>query len=67
MTTQQMNAKTMSMTAGANPRSQNVIVTAVREIKEAQSSLTARQQAIRDAGRRRVAALVATGAYSLSR
>jgi len=65
-TTMQMTAHTQSMTLGANPLRQNPIVAAVESIRAMQDDLTPRQREIRDNGRRRVDALVASGLYSLS-
>lgn len=66
-TTQQMTGAVMSMTMGANPLRQNPVTAAVEGIRAAQNALTPRQAEVRDAGRRRVDALVSSGLYSLSR
>lgn len=66
MTSQQMTARAMSMTM-IDATHQNPIRVAVASIRGAQNDLTPRQQEIRDAGRAQVAALVASGHYSLQR
>lgn len=65
-TTQSMTARTMSMTM-IDATHQNPVRAAVASIRGAQNDLTPRQQEIRDAGRRRVDALIASGQYSLAR
>ncbi len=44
----------------------NPIRSAVQHIRSTQADLTPRQQAVRDAGRRQVDALVASGHFSLA-
>lgn len=65
MTTQQhMRGRTMSMTTRtADPMRQNPITSMVAAIREMEDDLTPRQREIREYGRRRTAALVATGLY----
>lgn len=65
MTSQSMTAHTVSMTFGAGAI-RNPVTEAVSSIRRAQDSLTPRQQQVRDAERARVAALVASGQFSLA-
>jgi hypothetical protein len=62
-TTQQMTAEMMSMTMVADPYRQNPIIAAVADIRAMQDDLTPRQREIRENGRRRVDALIASGLY----
>lgn len=61
MTTQQMTARTMSMTL--DPMRANPVTALVAGIRAMENDLTPRQQQIRENGRRRTAALAATGLY----
>lgn len=61
MTTQQMTGRTMSMTL--DPMRANPITTLVASIRALENDLTPRQQEIREYGRRRTEALLATGLY----
>lgn len=61
MTTQSMTARTMSMTL--DPMRQNPITSLVAGIRAMENDLTPRQQEIREYGRRRTEALLATGLY----
>lgn len=61
MTTQTMTGRTMSMTL--DPMRVNPITTLVAGIRAMEDDLTPRQREIRENGRRRTAALVATGLY----
>lgn len=64
MTTQQMTARTMSMTV--DPMRQNPVTALVAGIRAMEDDLTPRQREIRDNGRRRTDALLATGLYSFA-
>jgi hypothetical protein len=64
MTSQSMTARTTSMTFGAKRR--NPITEAVAAARRVQADLTPRQSAVREAGRAQVAALVASGQFSLA-
>lgn len=67
MTTQQMTGRTMSMTARTvDPLRENPIVVAADSIRGLQASLSPSGGAVREAGRRHVDALVASGLYSLA-
>ncbi len=61
MTTQQMTARTMSMTL--DPMRQNPVTALVAGIRAMDADLTPRQREIREYGQRRTAALLATGLY----
>jgi len=64
MTNLQMTGRTMSTTARTvDPDLENPIVAVVAAIRVMQDDLTPRQREIRENGRRRTAALLASGAY----
>lgn len=63
MTTQHMTARTMNFDAATEAYRQNPMTAMVASIRAAQDDLTPRQREIREAGRRRVDALLATGLY----
>jgi hypothetical protein len=60
-TTQQMTARTMSMTL--DPARENPIQSIVASIRGMQDDLTPRQREIRENGHRRTMTLAATGLY----
>ena len=64
MTTQQMTARTMSMTL--DPMRENPVTALVAGIRAMDADLTPRQREIRDNGRRRTDALLSTGLYSFA-
>ncbi|GAA1161518.1 hypothetical protein F6W69_06060 [Microbacterium oxydans] len=64
MSTQQMTARTMSMTL--DPMRANPVTSAVASIRDLQTSLAPSGGAVRETGRRQVDALVATGLYSVT-
>lgn len=64
MTTQHMTARTVSTTL--DPVRQNPITAIVAGIRAMEDDLTPRQREIRDNGRRRTDALLATGLYSFA-
>ncbi|KJL26209.1 hypothetical protein RL72_01144 [Microbacterium azadirachtae] len=65
--TMSMTARTMNMTARTiDPMRQNPITSIVAGIRDLQAGLSPAGGAVRDAGRREVDALVATGLYSLA-
>lgn len=61
MSTQQMTARTMSMTL--DPMRQNPITSLIAGIRAMENDLTPRQREIREYGQRRTDALLATGLY----
>lgn len=63
-TQQQMTGRTMSMTTRTiDPMRQNPMTSIVASIRAMENDLTPRQQEIREYGRRRTDALLATGLY----
>lgn len=67
MTTQQMTGRTMSMTAQTiDPLRENPVTAVIASIRGFQTALSPSGGAVREAGRRDVDALVATGLYSVA-